>query len=322
MKLTREAKIGLFAVICLASFIWGINFLKGKDIFSRTNTFYAIFNRIDGLKNTNHVLISGFKVGTVKDIRLEAGHTGRLVVTLLVEKKYPIPHNSVAKLVSSDIMGGKAIKFELSARETFHTSGDTILSSIETGLVDQLIHEMVPVKEKAEQLMDNTAKVMKTLLEVLNEQNRANLDRSFASLRTTLEKLESTSTTLDSMLTKDTGQLRGILDNVNSISKNLADNSKNITNIVNNFSSISDSLAKANIASTFIEVDSVIKQFNIVVEKINNGEGTLGQLATNDTLYHNLAAVSKNLEILLEDMKSNPKRYVHFSLFGGKKTNK
>ena len=319
MKITREAKIGIFATISLAVLFWGINFLKGKDIFARTNTFYAIYSRIDGLKQTDNVTISGYKVGTVKSIRFEEGHTGRLVVTMIVKKKYPVPVNSIAKLVSDNIMGGKAIKLEVATGDGFHKSGDTLLSSIETGLIDQLMHEMVPVKEKAEKLMDDVHKVMDIIQKVFNYENRTNIDHSIQSLTASLENIERISAGLDVML-KENGSLNDIIVNVKSISKNLEENSVAITNIIKNFSSISDSLTRSNIASTLIQADSAIHSFNHIVDRINRGEGSVGLLVNNDTLYHNLANASRNLEILLEDMKEHPKRYVHFSVFGAKKS--
>lgn len=320
MKITREAKIGIFAVICLAALFWGVNFLKGKNIFSRTNTYYAVFKRVDGLKVTNDVMLSGYKVGSVKSIRFEEGHTGRLIVSIIVEKKYPIPLNSMVKLISADIMGGKAIRLEFSPNAEFHEPGDTLLASIETGLVDQMIFEMVPVKQKAEKLMEDMVKVLETITEVFNEENKENLNQSFVSLRNSLDNIDKLSGSLDVMLNSDTGKLNQIISNVNSISYNLKQNSAQIDSIINNFSSISDTLAKANLANTLAQADSAMFAFNQVVTKINRGEGTVGLLLHNDSLYNNLERASKNLEVLLLDMKVNPKRYVNISLFDFSRT--
>lgn len=320
MKITREAKIGLFAVICLIALFWGVNFLKGKNVFSRTNTYYAVFKRVDGLKVTNDVMLSGYKVGTVKSIAFEKGHTGRLIVGILVEKKYPIPVESIVKLVSADIMGGKAIRLEFSPNKEFHQQGDTLLASIETGLLDQLIFEMVPVKEKAERLMEDMEKVMETITEVFNEDNRTNINHSFTSLRSSLDNIDNVTESLDEMLNTETGKLNQILANVHSISSNLKQNSQEIDAILSNFSAISDTLAKANIAHTLAQADSAIFSFNRVVTKINQGEGSIGMLLHNDTLYYNLENASKNLEMLLLDMKVNPKRYINVSLIDFSRT--
>ena len=314
MKITREAKIGIFAVLCLAVLFWGVNFLKGKNVFSRTSIYHAVFNRIDGLQETNDVLLNGYKVGTVKDIKFEEGHTGRLIVTILVEKQYKIPHNSVAKLISSDIMGGKAIKLDVSPNPSFHEPGDTLLSQIETGLLDQIGYEMEPVKKKAENLMEEMDKVLEIMGEVFNEANREHLNSSFESLNRTLANIEQSSESFDLLLNSENGTLIQITNNINSISKNLADNKDEFSNIIQNFSSISDSLAKANFASTLLAADSTVKSLNQILDKINRGEGSMGMLVNDTTLYKNVEYAAKSLDLLLIDMKINPKRYINFSL--------
>ena len=320
MRITKEAKIGIFAVISLAALFWGVNFLKGKNIFSRTNTYYAIFNRVDGLKPTNDVLLSGYKVGLVKSIKFEEGHTGRLIVTLLVEKRYQIPRNSIVKLISADLMGGKAIRLEVTPNDEFHQSGDTLKSSIETGLLDQLVFEMVPIKEKAERLMEDMEIALEVIAKVFNEQNRDNLTQSIESLRSSLGNIDELTGELNGMLSDDEGKLLQIVNNVHSISQNLKDNSDDIDLIVKNISSISDTLAKANLSQTLAQTDSAMVSFNQIVTKINRGEGSMGMLINNDTFYNNLENASRNLELLLYDMKVNPKRYVNISLFDFSRT--
>ncbi len=320
MKITREAKIGIFTVLCLATLIWGINFLKGKNIFSRTNTYYAVFKRVDGLKVTNTVMLSGYKVGTVKSIRFEEGNTGKLIVALLIEKKYDIPLNSVAKLISADIMGGKAIRLDFSTSNEFHKQGDTLVSSIETGLLDQLIFEMVPVKEKAETLMEDMEKVLEVITQVFNKDNRENLNQSFASLRSTLENFDKASASVDVMLSSENSKFKQILENVAHFSNSLKRNTAGIDSIINNLAAVTDTLAQANIAHTLAQADSSLHAINQIVTKINAGQGTVGALMHNDTLYHNLERSAKNLELLLYDMKVNPKRYINFSLIDFSRT--
>ncbi|MDY0197436.1 MAG: MlaD family protein [Tenuifilaceae bacterium] len=320
MKITREVKIGLFAVICLAVLFWGVNFLKGKNVFSRTNHYYAVFKRVDGLKPTNDVLLSGFKVGLVKDIKFEKGNTGRLIVTILIEKKYPIPRNSILKLISADIMGGKALRLDVTPNNEFHEAGDTLIASIETGLLDQMIFEMVPIKEKAESLMEGLETTLDIIAKVFNEQNRDNLNKSFESLKNSLDNVDNLSGQLNGMLSDENGKLLQIVSNVHQISQNLKNNGKDFDIIIKNFSSISDTLAKANLARTLAQTDSAMLAFNAIVSKINNGEGSMGMLINNDTLYTNLQKASHNLDLLLYDMKVNPKRYINISLFDFSRT--
>jgi len=313
IKITREAKIGFFATICLAAMFWGINFLKGKNVFSPNYIYYAIFDQVDGLENTNPVLINGFKVGFVKNIKFEEGNTGRFLVTLLVGKKYQIPENTIAKMISTGILGGKAIKLEVTKGLKYHNPGDTLPSQIETGLIDQLGHQIAPVKQKAENLMVEFERTLKVISEVFNEENKEQLRQSFANLNKALYSINQTAAELDTTLSPN-GTLRKIFANVESISTNMKNNNKDITKIVKNFSAISDTIAKIKIASTMLQVDSAMHQFNSVITQINSGKGTLGNLVKNDTLYYNLENASKSLDLLIKDIKENPKRYINFSV--------
>ena len=313
LKITREAKIGFFAVLCLAAMFWGINFLKGKNVFSPNHIYYAIFDQVDGLENTNPVLINGFKVGVIKDIEFDERNNGKFLVTLLVGKKYSLPENTKAKMISTGIMGGKAIKLEVIGAGKNHNPGDTLPAQIETGLIDQLGHQIAPVKQKAESLMTEFEKTLKIMEEIFNEQNRDQLNQSFKSLNTSLYHVSKSTAELDTMLSPG-GTLRRIFANVESISTNLKNNNKDITKIVKNFSNISDSIAKANIASTLHQVDSAMNQFNSIMTKINSGTGTLGNLIHNDTLYYNLESASRSLDLLIRDVRENPKRYINFSV--------
>lgn len=319
INISREVKIGFFATLCLAAMFWGINFLKGKNIFSPNHIYYAIFEQVDGLENTNPVLINGFKVGLVKSIKFEEGNTGRFLVTLLVGKKYSIPENTIAKMVSTGIIGGKAIKLEVVKGSRYLNPGDTLPAQIETGLIDQLGYQIAPVKKKAENLMVEMEKTLKVMSEVFNEDNRAQLSQSFANLNKALYSINQTAAELDTTLSPN-GTLRKMFINFESISANLKNSNKDITKIVKNFSAISDTIAKIKIASTMLQVDSAMHQFNSVITRINSGKGTLGNLIKNDTLYYNLENASRSLDNLLRDMKENPKRYINFSLIDLSKT--
>ncbi len=314
IKITRETKIGFFAIVCLAAMFWGINFLKGKNIFSPNHQYYAVFDQVDGLENTNPVLINGFKVGLVKNIKFEEGNTGRFLVTLLVGKKYQIPENTVAKMISTSIIGGKAIKLEVTRGNKYINPGDTLQAQIETGLIDQLGHQIAPIKQRAESLMKELETTLKVMTEVFNEENRAQLGQSFANLNKALYSINQTAAELDTSLSPN-GTLRKIFVNMESISANLKNNNKDITKIVKNFSSISDSIAKIKFASTMLQVDSAMRQFNHVMTSISEGKGTMGNLVKNDSLYYNIESASRNLDLLLKDLKANPKKYVNFSIF-------
>ncbi len=314
IKITKETKIGIFAALCLFAMFWGINFLKGKNIFSSNNVYYAVFTSIDGLENTNDVLINGFKVGLVKNIEFKDVSSGKFLVTLLIGKKYEIPRKTVAKLISADIMGGKAIKLEVSPDTEYYQPGDTLPTAIEIGLIHQLSSQMIPVKEKAESLMVEIENSLKVFTEVFNEKNRDQLSQGIENLNKTLYNVNRSTAAIDTMLNNPNGSLRNIFNNVESISSNLKKNNKELSNIIKNFSSVSDSLAKVNIVQTMARLDASMKDLNSILLKINSGEGTLGNLVNNDTLYNNLESASRGLDLLIKDMKNNPKRYVNFSI--------
>jgi phospholipid/cholesterol/gamma-HCH transport system substrate-binding protein len=251
------------------------------------------------------------QVGLVKSIEFKDIRSGKFLVTLLIGKKYEIPRKTVAKLISSDIMGGKAIKLEVSPDTEYYQPGDTLPSAIEVGLIDQLGHQMVPVKQKAEKLMVDLDSSLKVFTEVFNESNREQLNQGIVNLNKSLYHLSQSTAVLDTMLNTPKGSLRNIFTNVESISNNLKRNNKELTNIIQNFSSVSDSLAKVNIVQTMAKLDASLKDLNAILLKVNSGEGTLGSLVNNDTLYNNLESASKGLDLLLKDIKNNPKRYVN-----------
>lgn len=314
LKLTRETKIGMFSLTILVVMFWGINFLKGKNIFSPNHVYYAIFKSVDGLKNTDAVLINGFKVGLVKNIEFHDLKSGRFRVILLVNKKYSLPRNTTAKLVSTNIMGGKAIKLEVAPDSLFYSPGDTLPTSIEVGLLDQLAYQMSPVKEKAEVMMSEIAKTLVVLQEVLSDENKKNLSEGIENLNSALHNIANLSAGLDTMVNNPKGSIRLSLSNIESISSNIRKNNSDITNTIKNLSNLSDSLSKAKFYSTLVKLDSSLTQLQQTLTKVNSGQGTLGKLVNNDSLYRNLESASLQLELLIKDMKANPKRYVNFSL--------
>ncbi len=317
--ITREAKIGLIVTLCIASLIWGVNFLKGRNLFSSTNTYYAVFSNVDGLLPTNEVLLSGYKVGQVRGIQFEEGHTGRLIVTLIIGKQYKIPENSVAKLISANIMGGKAISLDLAPNNTFHAHGDTLFSSVELGLMNQLSSQISPIAQRVDALVAELTSTLGAIAQVLNQENRDNLSNSLGSLESTLSNLSVSAVSINQMLDSETGALAQTISNANAITYNLRANNTEITNIIQNFSSVSDSIAKSNLAATIHKTDSVLSSLSLMLARVNTGEGSLGKMFTNDSLYINLEQASKNLDMLLEDIRANPHRYINVSLIGGRK---
>jgi phospholipid/cholesterol/gamma-HCH transport system substrate-binding protein len=313
MKITNETKVGVLAAVAITVLIVGYSFLKGNDVFSRENEFYAIYPRVDGLTVSKPVLVNGYQIGRVSDLTLQAD--GHILVQFKVNQEYGIPKNTIAKLESTDLLGGKAIVFELGNASDMAADGDTLNANVKKDLMDQV----EPVQKKAEQIISRMDSVLTSVNSTLSPEFQRNFDRSFASIARTLETLEKTTQTVDGLVTNQSSKISVIITNLESISTNLKNNSSTITKIVNNFDKISDDVAKANFAQTITEANKAVADLQAVINKVNSGNGTLGQLINDERMYNNLNNAAANLDKLIVDLKANPKRYVSFSVFGGNK---
>jgi len=294
--------------------------MKGKNILKYARTYTIIYNKIDGLEESGAVLLSGYNVGLVNEIHFLPDLSGRLSVHILLEEKFDLPLNTVAQIFSVDLMGTKAIRLNLAESDEFHQPGDTLIGDIEGSLQEQVSVQMLPLKNKAENLMLSIDSVLAVIQNTFNEDFRDDFSKSFEHIVATISNLQRSTYTLDTLLTNEEGRLARIISNVESISSNLRANNDELTNILKNFSSVSDSLASSDIKSTIENLDNTLAQMNIILEDINAGKGSVGMLVKNDTLYYNLEAAVGELDKLLRDMRENPKRYVHFSVFDLGKT--
>lgn len=310
MKLYKETKIGIIAVIIIAVFIWGFNFLKGKNIISSNKSFYAVYNNIDGLEEASPVFINGFKVGVVESIKLHKLDQSKIVIKFSLEKSINLPLNSKAIIYPATLIAGKALKLEFSDSKDFHLNGDTIIGDLEIDLISSLSDELLPVKNKIENLVVS----LDSVLAIFDNQRKENLKES-------LDNINKITTNLNELIEGENSKLAVILSNAESISTNLKKNNDQITNILTNFSNISDSIEHANIKTTILNANKTLAEFNSIAGKINKGEGTIGMLINNDSLYNNLNNLAADLDSLVIDLNENPKRYVHFSLFGKKDKN-
>ncbi|MEO6882642.1 MAG: MlaD family protein [Bacteroidia bacterium] len=319
MKLTKEVRIGIIVTAALALLIFGFNFLKGRNIFSHPKTVYALYKHIDGLVEANPVQVNGFRIGRVQSIEMLPDTSGRILVTFVIsDKNARIPKNSVAKIISSDLLGSKAIQIQFGNAANYIQDGDTMSAGTEDNLKDAVNKQIQPLKDKAENLISSIDSVMIVVQSVFNKGNTTNISRSVESIRKSLETFENTSKNLDELVVSEKGKMSVIFSNIESISSNLANNNKKLSNMMTNFSSISDSLAKSNLKSTINNADIALSNAAEIMKKINQGKGSLGMLVNNDTLYNKLQGSADQLNKLLEDMREHPKRYVHFSVFGGR----
>ncbi|MFM2136519.1 MAG: hypothetical protein RL021_1919 [Bacteroidota bacterium] len=317
MKISKEAKIGLIITSGIALLFWGLNFLKGRDFFTSQKLIYAVYDHVDGLSASNPVQVNGMKIGSISKLNLMPDFSGRIVVTMHISDKVRIPRNSTAQIFSTDLLGAKGIRFILGDASEEIRDGDTLRSDIQRSLQQEVSAQMAPIREKAEGILSSMDSVLVIVRTVFNEKTKADLRQSFMSIANTMQAIESMASKLNKDLAHQ-GNLDKILGNIESISSNLRNNNDRLSNIIDNFSSISDTLAKARLAGTLEDTRKTLESTSAIMDRINRGEGTIGQLVNNDSLYVNLNNTARSLDGLMKDLQEHPKRYVHFSMFGKK----
>ena len=310
--MNKELKIGLVAVATIIALVFGVNYLKGINILNDNRNFYAVYENIGGLQVGSPVMVNGYQVGMVSDVFLLIEKDQNLLITINIEREFPIASNSICRIVNQDLMGTKAISLELGDSENKLAVGDTLTSGIEGTLQDEVNAQILPLKLKAEELIGSVDSVMMIVTAVLNKDTRENLRNSLQSLDETFALMSKTMLKVDSMVDLNDDRIAKVIQNLESISSNLEGSNGEIKNILTNFSTLSDSLAKADVAKT-------LKNVSGIVAKINNGEGSIGLLLKDDKIYANFEKSTRELAALLEDIKKHPSRYVNFSIIGGGK---
>lgn len=299
--------------MAIAILILGYSFLKGNDVFSSDNTFYATYDRVDGLTESKPVLVNGYQIGRVSDMTLQSD--GRIRTEFKVQRSYAIPANTVARLASTDLLGGKAIIFELGDGPTYAKDGDELSAGIQKNIMEQV----EPIQKKAEDIAAVLDSVLSSINNTINKDFQRDFNRSINSIANSLQNLEGITRQLDGLVVTERNRISHIMGNVESITDNLKNNNERIGNVLANLDSITDQVAKANFAQTILSANKAMADFQSITDRINQGEGSIGMLLNDEQLYNNLNQASQNLEELIADMKARPGRYVHFSVFGRKK---
>ncbi len=319
MKISKEAKIGLFAACALAGLYFGYNFLRGKKIFSSQNTYYVVYNKIDGIVKSTPIYFKGLKVGQVEKLTLfRTDSSNAIMATLLIDKKIQLAASSEAKIVSMDLLGGKAISLLIPSLLDPITEGDTLLGTIENSLSASISEMITPVKNKTENVMVSLNKVLTELEKVLANGGTDDLSSGISNLAGIMENLRKTTSQLDQLLQSEKGKIGKITGNMASLTETLKNNNQQLDATLKNFKNISDSLSQAPIKQTIEQLNKTAKQLALITEKIEKGEGTAGKLVNDKELYDNLNKSSFELQSLLKDLQANPKKYVNVSVFGGK----
>lgn len=313
IKISKYTRLGFLVIACLAILIWGINFLKGIDILKKNTNYFVIYEKIDGLLESSTVTINGYQVGQVSEIKFLSDYSGRLIATLSLQGAFKIAKGSTAKIVSSDIMGTKSIKLEIVHSAEYYNEDDTIPGETESDLKEQVSMQVLPLKKKAEELIASLDTALTVITYIFNQRTRENLTESFENINLTVANIESSSAELKKIM--GSGKINSIVENLDSITGTIKQNSGNITNVITNLSTLSDSLSKLNISPVFDEINSTIAGLNTIIKKLNTTDSSAGMLLNDPVLYQNINSLAGSLDLLLKDVRNNPKRYVHFSAF-------
>jgi len=313
LKISNETKVGVLTALAITVLILCFSYLRGNDVFARSNRFYAIYRSVEGLSVSKPVLVNGFQIGRVSKMQLLPD--GRTIVEFKIQPDYNIPVNTLAKLESTDLLGSKAIVFELGNSKEYAGDKDTLKADIQGSLAESL----QPVQKKAELLIGKLDSTLGSINKILNPDFQRNVDRSFLSIANSLQTLEGTTKKIDALVGGQTGHINGIMTNAEAITSNLKTSSAHINAITGNFENVSNDLANANLRQTLDNANKAVADLQATINNIKSGKGSLGLLMNDNQLYQNLNNASGNLNALFIDLKAHPKRYVSFSVFGGKK---
>lgn len=311
MKISNEVKIGAVALVTIVVFIWLFNFMKGKDFFKRTANYYSVYENIGGLAESSPVEINGFKVGVVQSIDLVSETSDKLLVMFSVSKGFKLPVNTVAEILPVSVIAGMKVQFVYGKGPGYYSDGDTIPGKLSASVLSTLGEVIDPIKVKVMDLVTVLDSVITSLNDIVDPEFKKNLSGTMAHL-------DNTTGSLSRILGTRETELKETLDNITKFSGMLSANTIKMNNTFSNLESITDTLATADLYTSISNLKASLEKASLLLENLGEGKGSAGQFLTNDSLYTNLNNSLGSLNLLLEDLKNNPKKYVHFSLFGKK----
>lgn len=317
MKISNETKVGALTAIAITLLILGFNFLKGRSLVKTGNFLYATFTDVKELKPTNPVYINGFQVGLVYDIENTDASLRNLTVTIKLNTTYNIPTNSHATIIVSPL-GTPNIQIVLGDSATLLANGSTIKTKETPGLFASLSNQLSPVADEVKKAVLALELVLRNINATLDPNTKNNLQQVIANLNKTTANLTTSSASLNTMLDKESGSVAQTMNNVNTFTKNLNTNNEKINSAVSNLEITTKKLSQTDIEGTVTALKSSIKDLSNVLQKMENGDGTLGKLMNDKSLYDNLSKTVRSANTLLDDLRVNPKRYVNISVFGKK----
>jgi len=304
LRISREIKTAILVISSILLFIWGYSFLKGKDLFNKYKTVYVEYDNVEGIARSASVTLNGFVIGKISNISLNS-NTGKILVELQLKTEFPISKSSIASIYEPGFIAGKQIAIYPNLNDkSILADGDIMEGDIKAGLTESLKAKLVPLQEKFEKLILNSDKLVTGINNVFDEKGQQDLKKSLAELSKTIEEFHKTSASVNTLLDDNKVKINGVITNFNKVSSD--------------FSKISDSLNKADLGKTIKNLKNTLASVDKIMADLKEGKGTMGKMLNDDALYSNLNKTSKELELLLEDVRLNPTRYVNVSIFGKK----
>lgn len=316
MKIKREYTIAGVVLGGIALLVFGVNYLKGLDLFQKRNIYYAVYNDVSGITGSSPLFFHGYKVGQVVGTQLMPDGSGRIAVAFQVDADdLKLPRDSRLEIYSADLFT-RAAQIVLGDSSVMAQRGDTLLGDAQLSLTETVNQQIDPLKRKAEAMIASVDSVLTSVQGILNKDARGHLDGSFADLHGTMTSVKQTAQRMDALFAAEAENIKLAMENITKLSATLAANQGRLNSIFANVDSLTASLASGELQNVLKDLSATSNELKGTLTKINGGQGTLGQLITNDSLYNNLEASSRQLDLLLEDLRLNPNRY--FSVFGKK----
>jgi phospholipid/cholesterol/gamma-HCH transport system substrate-binding protein len=310
MKISNETKVGILTITALTLLILGFNFLKGKELFNRSKKIYAIFKDLGPLSKSNEVKINGYVIGKVYALEAKDKDVTGIIATINLTEDVNIPADSKA-FISSPLVGSSFIAIDKGDSSVFLKPGDTLNTRRDNGLFDDVKAQLNPTLDKVRQGIDSLTSVFNNINTLFTSKNKDHIHQILANLN-------QATNSLNTMLDKETSMLAKTLQNTNSITENIKANNDSITATISNVKRLTGKLADLELNQTIDSIQAVVTQLKTTVAKIGSSDGTLGALINDKALYNKLNDAILSAEILMDDLRAHPKRYVNLSIFGKK----
>ena len=316
MKLNNETKIGLLAIVGVVLLVLGFNFLKGKNLFRKENHLFAMYEDVQGLAKSNPVMINGLQIGRIE--KLDGGKDMKnILVTINLFKEVNIPNNSLA-VINPNLLGSPSMEIKLGSTPTFLKNGDTLMTTLSGGALDEALKMFNPVLYEVRNAVKSLDSVLHLVTNVFDPNTKNNIRGIVSNLNAVTASFAVSASSLETMMDTQNGALSKSLNNVNDFTANLNSNNEKLNSILENAKIASQQFASINLKNTLDTLNLAVNDFKEAAAKINSKNGSLGMLLSDKSLYNNLESTSNKINILLDDIRVHPKRYVNISVFGKK----